>query len=298
MQNLWWVFAFCAGLMTALFVFSNQVFRLKGSMVMIYRGLGTAIFLLPFCFLVTPPESSVFYYLCCGNGLLIAFLDNRVLNAAKTFGAENAAMLQPLSIVFEFFAWFFFVPNLLSNMAQNPVRLGIIIIALLCLAFSFFMLKKNNVTKRAFLYLLPAMLSVMVIDIQCKILMSVDTSRLLSSIFYYSLITSAVAGSINAFIYFKNGNTLSEVIKPKNLLFAGVPLVVLMLSIYTFKNCSLHWVENPAYTMAIINLYPLWVAAANRIYNKYFNHISYPASDRKVLLLITAAVVALIICAN
>lgn len=298
MQNLWWIFAFCAGLMTAMFVFSNQVFRLKGSMVMIYRGIGTALCLLPFALFVTAPSGANFYYLCIGNGLFIAFLDNRVFNAAKVFGAENAAMLQPLSIVFEFFAWFFFVPQLFSNLAENPLKLSLIFLSLLCLAFSVFMVKKDKVTKKAFLYLLPSMICVMIIDIQCKILMNIDTDMLPNAIFYYSLITSLVAGGINAVIYFKNGNKIDEIIKPRNMLLIGVPFVILMLSIYTFKNCSLHLVENPAYTMAILNLYPLWVAGANNIYNRYFNHIPYPKPNRKALLLITLAVITLILCVN
>ena len=298
MHDLWWVFAFCAGLMTAMFVFSNQVFRLKGSMVMIYRGIGTALCLLPFSLLFTAPNNAYFYYLCIGNGLLIAFLDNRVINAAKTFGAENAAMLQPLSVVFEFFVWFFFVPQLFINLSTNPLRLSLILLALFCLAFSIFMVKKDKVTKKAFFYLLPAMLSVMVIDVQCKILMSIDTALLPAAIFYYSMITSFIAGSINAVIYFKNGNKIGEVLKPRNIMFVGFPIILLMISIYIFKNCSLHYVENPAYTMAILNLYPLWVAGANHIYNKYFRHIPYPQPNRKALLLITAAVITLILCVN
>ncbi len=298
MQNLWWVFAFFAGMTTAMFVFSNQVFRLKGSLVMIYRGIGTAICLLPFVFFITPPSGINFYYLCIGNGLLIAFLDNRVINAAKVFGAENAAMLQPLSIVLEFFAWFMFMPQLLTGLMENPYRMTLIIFALLCLAFSVFILKQNRVSSKAFFYLLPAMLSIAIIDIQCKILMSVETNMLVNSIFYYSLITSAVAGGINAVIFFKNGNKIEEVINPRNVLCVGVPIIVLMLSTYTFKNCSLHFVENPAYTMAILNLYPIWVAAANHIYNKYIRHIPYPKPNRKAMILITVAVITLILCVN
>ena len=295
MQNLWWIAALFASCMLAMFVFANQVFRLKGSLVMIYRGIGTATVLLPFVPFVDFIHDVNFYYVCIINGLLIAFLDNRILNASKIFGAELSAMLQPFSIVIEFFAWFIIVPASFTALIASPIRLSLIIASLLALALSITMVKHSKMTKKAFLYILPAMLCVSVIDILCKIMITIGEENLFSAIFYYSMITSLVAGSINAVAYFKQGNKMEEIFLPKNLIFAGLPMIMLMLLIYASKNMSLYLVENPAYAMAVINLYPIWATLANNIYSRYFHKNYYSKTDKRVLALILIAVITLIL---
>lgn len=298
MQDLWWVTALFTSFVLAMMVFANQVFKLKGSLVMIYRGIGTAAVLLPFVPLVKFVPNTTFWYLCISNGLLIALLDNRIFNASKIFGAELSVMLQPLSVVFEFFIWLLIVPAMLVNLLASPLKSIIILACLVCLAFSVSMVKKNRMSRKAFMYLLPAMLCVIIIDIQCKIMMSISDGNLIGTIFYYSMTTSLIAGSINAIAFFKQGNKWQEIFVPRNLIFAGIPIIVLMLLIYISKNCSLYLVENPAYTMAIINLYPIWATVASNIYSRYIKATHYTKPDKKILALIVVAVITLILIAQ
>ena len=50
MQNYWWLLAIGVSLLTSAYVYVNQFIKIKGSLLMVYRGLGTAAVLLPFCF--------------------------------------------------------------------------------------------------------------------------------------------------------------------------------------------------------------------------------------------------------
>ena len=63
MQQYWWLVSIFASFIFAMYIFANQVFKLKGSLVMIYRGIGAAIVLLPFVPLIQGVNNPNFYYL-------------------------------------------------------------------------------------------------------------------------------------------------------------------------------------------------------------------------------------------
>ena len=46
MQNYWWILAIALSLLTSAYVYVNQFVKIKGSLLMVYRGLGTAAVLL------------------------------------------------------------------------------------------------------------------------------------------------------------------------------------------------------------------------------------------------------------
>jgi len=294
MHNLWWLVSIFASFVFGMYIFANQVFQLKGSLVMIYRGLGTAIVMLPFAFFVTPLDIPVFYGMCIFQGLVIAYFDNRMFNAARLFGAEITSVIQPLSVVLVFFTWFLIKPQQLFDLAQNPLKLVLTIVSIICIVISVWHLKKSRINKAALTFLLPALLLVTIIDLGGKILMDMGSADIFSSIFYYSLITSIVAGSANAVAFFKQGNKISEVLLPRNIVCAGIPIVVLILSMYSFKNYSLYLAENPGYVMAIIYSYPIWILLANNLYSAYFNHKVYAKINKATVVMMVLSIIALV----
>ena len=295
MQQYWWLVSIFASFIFAMYIFANQVFKLKGSLVMIYRGIGAAIVLLPFVPLIQGVDNPNFYYLCLVQGVLIAYLDNRLFNAANRFGAEMTSIIQPISVMFGFVIWFILVPQQFWDLCQSPWRLFFITTSMLGIVSSVLMLKKNRMSRKAIFYLLPALLTVTVLDLLGKKLMDIGQDNVLGAIFYYSIITSVVAGSINAFAFFKEGNSIAEVLRIKNLLFAGIPVVILILAMYSFKNYSLYLSENPAYVMAIIYSYPIWILFANNVYSRYFKNKLYARPNRRVLLTMMVSIIILIL---
>lgn len=295
MQQYWWLVSIFASFIFAMYIFANQIFKLKGSLVMIYRGIGAAIFLLPFVPLIQGVANPNFYYLCLVQGVLIAYLDNRLFNAANRFGAEITSVIQPVSVMFGFVIWFILVPQQFWDLCQNPWRLFFITASMIGIVSSVLMLKKNRMSRKAFFYLLPALLTVTVLDLLGKKLMDIGQDNVLGAIFYYSIITSVIAGGINAIVFFREGNSISEVFHLRNLLFAGIPVIVLILAMYTFKNYSLYLSSNPAYVMAIIYSYPIWILFANNVYSRYFKRKLYARPSRWVLLTMMVSIIVLIL---
>lgn len=295
MQHLWWLVAIFASFVFAMYIFANQIFKLKGSLVMIYRGIGAAVLLTPFIPLVAGVENASFYYLCILQGFLIAYLDNRLFNAANRFGAELTGVIQPISVLFGFVMWFFIVPQQFVDLYQNPFRLFFTVLSICGIVASVLMLKKNKLSRKAFFYLLPALFTVTVLDLMGKTLMDIGKENVFGAIFYYSLITSAVAGVVNAIAFFRAGNSFYEVVKPRNVVFAGIPMVCLILSMYVFKNYSLFLAQNPAYVMAIIYAYPIWILLANNIYSRHFSNQDYAKPSKWVLASMVASIIVLIL---
>lgn len=298
MQDLWWIFAIFASFIFAMYIFANQVFKLKGSLVMIYRGIGAGLVLLPFVFFAPLIKDPNFYYVCVLQGFLIAYLDNRLFNAAKKFGAELTSIIQPISVVFVFIAWFFVSPEQFHNFVATPLRLVLTSFAIFFITYSVIMLKKNKINKKAFLYLLPALISVTILDILCKKLMIWGSENVVSAIFYYALITSLIAGFINLVIYLKKKNPIEEIFKPQNLLFAGVPVIALIFLMYIFKNYSLYLASNPAYVMAIIYSYPIWILLANNLFYRYDKQEVYSKPSKRVITMVVVSIITLILVAQ
>ncbi|MCQ2741517.1 MAG: hypothetical protein MJ210_05335, partial [Alphaproteobacteria bacterium] len=258
MNYLWWLTSIFASVVFAMYIFANQVFKLKGSLVMIYRGIGTALVLLPFAFFITPIDSVVFYILCVFQGLLIAYFDNRLFNASKRYGAEMTGTIQPISVFFGLIMWFIIKPETFMALIESPVRFVLTVAAVIGVILSVLSFKKSRINQLAFLYLLPSMLSVTVIDLVCKILMELGSENVWSAIFYYSLITSFIAGIINAMAFYRGEHSIKEVLLPRNIKCAGISVVTIIVAMYLLKNYSLYLGQNPAYVMAIIYAYPVW----------------------------------------
>lgn len=295
MQQYWWLISFFASFIFAMYIFANQVFKLKGSLIMIYRGIGAGLLLLLLVPFVPYNFGSMFFYLCIFQGFLIAYLDNRLFNAANRFGAEVTSVIQPISVLFGFVLWFILVPQQFFDLCADPLRLVLISASVFGMVCSVLMLKKNPLNRVALLYLLPALLTVTLLDIQGKVLMNIGQEKVFAAIFYYSLITSLVAGSANAIAFFNGGGNISEVFVPRNLLCAGIPVIVLILSMYTFKNYSLYLGSNPAYVMAIIYAYPIWILLANNLLSRYVKHQNYAKPSKKVLLTMVISIIVLIL---
>lgn len=295
MQQYWWLISFFASFIFAMYIFANQVFKLKGSLIMIYRGIGAGLLLLLLVPFVPYNFGSMFFYLCIFQGFLIAYLDNRLFNAANRFGAEVTSVIQPISVLFGFVLWFILVPQQFFDLCADPLRLVLISASVFGMVCSVLMLKKNPLNRVALLYLLPALLTVTLLDIQGKVLMNIGQEKVFAAIFYYSLITSLVAGSANAIAFFNGGGNIREVFVPRNLLCAGIPVIVLILSMYTFKNYSLYLGSNPAYVMAIIYAYPIWILLANNLLSRYVKHQNYAKPSKKVLLTMVISIIVLIL---
>lgn len=293
MFDYWWIIALICSLFSAVYIYSNQIFKMHGQLLMVYRGIGSAVLLLPFMPLFSPVENWEFYALCTVQGCLIGFNDGRFLRSAKAFGAEITSAVQPLSIGIIFILWLALKPAQLLTLLHEPLRFGIIILCITAIIISIFYLRSGKTSRKAFAYLAPCVFALAVNDIVNKEAMLHGREQLVSAIYYYNLITSFVAGSTNLSAYLRR-HGISQIFVKKNI-FDGLGVIILVTIVVVAKNLAMLTTPNPAYASAIIFLYPLWITGANNLYEHLSGGRNYQRVDLKLLLLLLAAVTGLIV---
>ena len=256
MQNYWWILAIALSLLTASYVWINQFLKIKGSVLMAYRGLGTALLLLPFCFYVAPIHNPWFYVLCTVQGLVLSIGENRILNSAKAFGAEVTSLIHPISIAIIFVVWILLHPAELQELIAEPKKFAAISLCLVGVAVALIFISQAKANRKALWFLLAAMSCETFIDITSKETTHLGAENVISAIFYYTLITSFVAGSCN--VLFQDKKQFKHIFDRKNLKFAWFfMLFAIMHSM--LKTYTMYLSPNPAYVAAIVHSYPVWI---------------------------------------
>ena len=168
MQNYWWILAIALSLLTSAYVYVNQFVKIKGSLLMVYRGLGTAAVLLPFVFCFAPIHNWAFYALCAAQGLVISLGDNRILNGAKTFGAQVTSLIHPLSIALIFVFWMLLHPADFAALGREPLHLLLILACLLGTTAALILICRAKASRKALGFLLIGMFCEIFIDVTNK----------------------------------------------------------------------------------------------------------------------------------
>ena len=266
MQNIWWLLAFLLSILTASYIYINQFIKVKGSQLMVYRGLGTSCLLLPFAFFVPLLHNPAFYALCFVQGIVISYGDNRILNSAKVFGAEITSLIHPLSIAIIFLFWLALHPHEFAEMLNMPLHFALVLSCLLGISAAIILICHSKISLKALSFLFLGMFCEVFIDVSNKETTHLGAENVYAAIFYYTLITSFVAGLFNLFFYIKSGKKLPPLMAKKNYSFMW--FFVLYAIIHSMlKTYAMYLAPNPAYVAAIVHAYPVWIMLANNLYS-------------------------------
>lgn len=293
MEQYWFIVAIFCSLLTAIFLYTNQVFKLAGPLFMVLRGFGQFFSLLPFMMFFHPIHNITFYILCATQGCIIAFNDYRLLRSAKAFGAEVTSSLQPLSIGLIFILWLVINPADLTAMLNAPLHLFLILACLLGITFSILKMKSAKTSSRAMKYLFPCLCLLSINDVINKEAMMHGAENLVSAIYFYCLITAIVSGSAHLFIYLKK-HDVSEIFNHR---YYGKAIMIVFLVTFSMvcKNYAMYLAPNPAYVSAIIFLYPLWIVLGNMLYRHLGGHIAAASVRLSTVSVLLTSVIGLIL---
>lgn len=298
MNNYWWIFSLLTSLMVAVYFLANQIFKMNGLLMMVYRGFLVALIVLPFVIFRTPIKEPLFYLYCSLQGLAIAFNDNRFLRASKAFGAEVTSTIQPISVGIIFIMWLIFKPYTIALYAENPIKSMGIVACLVGITYAIIKIKNSKASKIAFLYLLPVLFLLSVGDILNKQSMFHGRENLTTAIFYYAFITGIICGACNLFVYIRKKQKISTIFKKKNLK-KGLAVSVIAVILMAFKNLAMFSASNPAYASAIILMSPIWIILWNN-FNAYIKgkKSGYAKVNIKLISLLLLCVISLVLLNN
>jgi len=292
MTNIWWFFALMLSLLMSGYVCANQIIKIKGSVLMVYRGLGTALVLLPFCFCFSPVTDFYFYLLCVVQGIVLSVGENRILNSAKVFGAEITSLIHPISIVLIFVVWLLLHPYELSSLFANQEQFYTICTCLTGVIISLIFISKAKANRKALWFLFVAMSCETFIDVTNKETTHLGAENIVSAIFYYTLITSFVAGCCN--ILFQDKRQLKNIFDSKNLKYAWFFILFAILH-SVLKTYAMYLSPNPAYVAAIVHAYPVWIMLGRNYMFAKYNNSHYIKIKPQYICLLLISITGLIL---
>ena len=290
----WWTVSLLASVFLAVYVYANQFLRLSSSVLMLYRGFGTAIVMLPFCILFYDKFSFIFYALCAVQGIGISFIDNRYFRSAKVFGADVTSFMQPLTLFLTFVIWMFFKPHLFVEYMESPLKSLLIVLSLLGVVVSVLMMRKVKVNKKAFLYLLPCILIGAYLDNNNKLALDSSQAAVMPTLIYYNMVSGLFAG-LGTLIGFRGKLNKMKKAFEARIAIKGL-FIIFSLSMLVFtKAYALMLTVNPAYVVAINYLAPLWIVLFNYGRNFVVEKQVPINIDFKVMSLMVTSVIVLIL---
>lgn len=289
---MWILWSFLAGLMGTAYVSVNQFFKIPAGGLMVFSGLGGALILMPFLFLSIPKVNTEFYLFCILQGINVGYLNNRFLNAAKKYGAQTTAMLQPLSVVGTFFLWLLINPIVFMEYVKYPILSFGITVCLMGIVISVFFLRKQKDSAQVFKALFIPLCALTLSDVLNKKAMQAVYGEMLPAIIYYCFIVAFFSGISNVSILLKDKSLLMS----KKTWIGGGCLIILWIFMMFFKNLAMKYGSNPAYISALIISTSFSVVIFNEICHFFKpQYASKVRTNPKVLFLLLICVVGLVV---
>lgn len=263
--QLWWVYALITSCFAAIYYTINQYAMLPGHTLVFWRGVIPLVVLSPLLFFLEWPTNEVFYVASISTSLIVSYTDARVLQGVAMYGSGVSLRMKPFSVWLIFILWFLTHDTHRDDLLADPLRFFAIIITLGVGVYAASNLRECKVTKRAFLFFLPVILSSAIVDILNKTAM--DHSGFLSGVILYAWIQALIISVITfAHHHFNHALNIRDMFYKKTVLigiFLGMCVVIMNVS----KNMAMSYTENPAYVTSIVFIAPFWVSLFYKVIN-------------------------------
>lgn len=296
---MWTIYALIASFFLATYVYYNQYAKLKPLTLMMYRGFGVTLVMLPIALVILPHADFgwKFYLLSALQGLLVGYIDNRFFRSSKVFGAEITGAFQPLALALTFSFWFVIRPEKFFEAISTPFKFAIIVLCLVGVTVSVMLLRRVKMNKKALLYLLPCVLICGILDTNIKVIMDTPNANRYFLVYYYTMISALFCGLYSLVPYLKKRQKFKTLFL-KNNLKHGFVIIFILIGLVFFKGYSLSLASNPAYVVAITYLSPLWISLINYSYNILTKKKIRNRLNVKVLVLLVSSIITLVIVAR
>ena len=256
----WVLFAVIAAVFAAGFYLINQYLRQPGHLLVFWMRFLIILFLSPFIAGMRLPEDPKFYLTILVTVFVGTFSDIRAFNAAARYGGGVVARVQPLTVWGTFLLWLAFDPALIGQYAEHPVNSAIILLALIGCVFFSMRLNKCQITRSAFIYMLPALVGYTLTNALNKYAMM--QRPLEGAVYGYMYVQSFIAVvAIGLYSLLQERRTAHKVPWARANMFAAALLAALTWICHMiYKNYSMAFTPNPGYQGAIILISPVFIA--------------------------------------
>ncbi len=269
--NSWQFLSIMAAIMGSGYNTFNQHYKIKPSILLVWRGLGVALAGSIWLIWYDLPTNVDFYIYAVFLGSCISYLDYRYFDGVNKYGAGPLTRLAPLFIIFSMSIWWAIEPTSFFNLYNDKLRFYIVILSTIGVIASIYSMKKNSVGSDVIKFMIPMYLLFIVFDIFAKkMFATVDANNTFGAVIGYAIIGSFVAGFINLIVFIKRREKSTPILKElasRKVIEAGIIAVFFNLTYMLLRNQGISQSPNPAYVSAVQSLSPVLVTIYNRIIN-------------------------------
>jgi hypothetical protein len=256
----WILFAIIAAVFAGGFYLINQYLRQPGHLLVFWMRFLAVLFLTPVVMRLRLPEDPRFYLTVLITVFVGTFSDIRSFNASAKFGGGVVARVQPLTVWGTFLLWFAFDPKLINGYFEHPVNAAFILLALGgCVYFSM-RLNRCQITRAAFVYMLPALVGYTLTNALNKYaMMHGPLEGAVYGYMYAQSLIAVVAIGIYSLIH-ESRKKDKPTWMTKEMAVAALLATLTWICHMIYKNYSMAFTPNPGYQGALILTSPVFIA--------------------------------------
>lgn len=264
---LWIINGLIYGFFMALYTLVNQRHKFNGYVLGVWRGFGIALLFFGFLFFVPLQKSWYNWALLILQGVLIGIYDSHLFFASAKFGAGTTSRLMVLSVLVTTVMWWILTPRLFWRLFDNGSVFITLLLALFGFCVCYWYMMKNKVTKRAFWYMLPAVLALAGMSVATKEIAMMGQS-VWTNILYYLVVATFVSGFYNFVLlcrkeHFDVGLAV-RLVFAREVIHTGIYVVGFSAALIAAKTMAMRLAPNPGYVVTLLLTAPLFVFMLTR----------------------------------
>lgn len=263
-----WVWAALAiGPLMGFFFLLLQKLNIPGRDLIVWRGFGPALAMLPVLGFLQWPSDPVFYITTMVIGLLVSVFDRIMLDSTVIYGAGATSRLLPLSTLGVFLLWFIVDADAWTTLWQTP---WLAFAEFACLAIGIGALSRmrhDPISRGAFFYLLPAILLAIGIDILHRIAVThMADVPFMHGMSLYVFIVSGLGGAGGLMARrLKNKAWHFRGLFTRHMLHAAAMITGFIASVMMLKGWAMLHTPNPSFVTALNLTSAIWVVILGRM---------------------------------
>lgn len=243
-----------------------EFFSKSTKQVMIWRGVGTGLVMLPVLFFIDLEANYKFFLYLFVLSSLAIFADARIYRINREFGAGLKSRIAPSVVFFTFIFAFFSGQASLENYLDQPLWSAALIGILALTLFFALSLRRCDISKKAYLYALLPIIAYALCNIMAK--ESLSNANSPAGSLYYTLIQGWFMGVASTTFLRENDHdmdfndkrhVLKRYIFNKQSVYLGLGLGLCIAASMVTRNLSFVYTDNISYPVALQLLTPFWV---------------------------------------
>lgn len=264
---LWVINGLIYGFFMALYTMVNQRHRFNGYVLGVWRGFGIALLFLPFLFFVPLQTDWRNWTLLILQGILIGIYDSHLFFASAKYGSGPTSRLMVLSVLATTVMWWILTPHLFIKLFHEENVFITLLLALSGFCVCYWYMMKSPITRRAFWYMLPAILALAGMSVATKEIAMMGQD-VWDNILYYLVVATFVSGVYNSVLLLKH--TKYDMKRAVKLVFAnevirtGIYIVGFSAALIAAKTMAMRLSPNPGYVVTLLLTAPVFVFMLNR----------------------------------